>query len=297
LRVEFNPSFEDYLESRGELRGVLDDPGTPLYIPHVFLILLACVALVSWKWISAAIVSLGLLIFFVALSARNFFRHRAKTQHLNTLRADFERFSSGPQSVGPAAPALRTSRKAFLCKFGFEDKSWQQIPHVYPGVWATENTSGPNRLVIAPASRHVDLLLAMSERMGEPFSLLYILVAPHGAAREGRYETPHFLPRDEIVLFLNRFGPFLESDGRHHFWMRSIGESDLLVYDNHNLIYAYGCLDRFKEVLKAEGLAEVPKVVLPYPHTHFFHFEFDTEQDELLSFWNWERSALQDEDE
>ena len=76
-----------------------------------------------------------------------------------------------------------------LCKFGFQDKNWQQIPREYPGTWAVERTSGLNRLVIAPANDHVDLLLKVSGQMSEPFSLIYILVSPRGAATDGRYES------------------------------------------------------------------------------------------------------------
>jgi len=184
-----------------------------------------------------------------------------------------------------------------LCKFGLLDKSWREIPHNYPDVWATQKTSGPDRLVIAPASRHVYLLLKMSSLMSEPFSLLYVLVASRGEAPEGRYESSQFLSREDVAAFLKRFGAFLESDGRHHFWIKSTAESELLVYDNHNLIYGYGCLGRFKEMLEREGLVEAPNVVIPYPHSHFFHDEFDSEQEQLLSFCKWEHSPLRDEDE
>lgn len=209
-------------------------------------------------------------------------------QHQPAMPIQDERSSPGcPNSFPSGTP----------CKFGFQGKNWEQIPHKYPGVWAEEKTSGPNRLVIAPASRHVELLLSLSKPMSEPLSLLYILVSPRGAASEGRYESSHFLSREDLVRFLRRFGPFLESDGRHHFWIRSIAESDLLVYDNHNLIFGYGCLDRFKEVLSVEGLVAVPEVTIPYPHSHFFHEEFDREQNELLSVCDWQYSPLQDEDE
>jgi hypothetical protein len=184
-----------------------------------------------------------------------------------------------------------------LCKFGFEGKNWEHIPHKYTGVWATEETLGPNRLVIAPAGHYVDLLLKLSKMMSEPFSLLYVLVSPRGASMEGRYESPQLLSREDLILFLRHFGPFLEADARHHFWIRSIAELDLLVYDNHNVIYAYGCVDQFREILKLEGLVGVPKVNIPFPHTHFFHEECDNEQARLLAFYDWMHSPLRKEDE
>jgi hypothetical protein len=201
----------------------------------------------------------------------------------------------GPRHLSSRFPEGHPSSR-ILCKFGFQDENWQQIPHEYPRAWAAEKTSGPNRLVIAPTNGHAELLLKMSGQMSEPFSLIYILVSPRGAATDGRYESPHFVSREDLKLFLNRFGAFLESDGRHHFWISSVAESDLLVYDQHNLVYAYGCLDRFKEVLKAEGIVEAPEVTIPSPHSHFFHEEFDGDQDQLLSFFSWNRYPLQDED-
>jgi hypothetical protein len=364
VRVEFNPSFDDFLAARGELQAMVDDRGTPFFLPRTLWLLFIIASLVIWDLLSLVILSSGLLMVFAATIGRNFLKQRARRVHLATLRADYEQFSSGPctfeaddngwryssirdkqvhswdevqmvrdhprilylmthsgactlpkaaftpcqleqvklwveramNSPGSSYGSPDSSASGILCKFGFQGKNWEQIPHEYGGVWATEKTTGPNRLVIAPASGHVNLLLKISRPMSEPFSLLYILVSPHGAASEGRYESSHFLSREDLVLFLKRFGPFLESDGRHHFWIRSIAESDLLVYDNHNLIYAYGCLDRFKEILNGEGLVEVPKVVIPYPHTHFLHEEFDGEQDQLLSFCEWEHSPLQDED-
>jgi hypothetical protein len=50
-------------------------------------------------------------------------------------------------------------------------------------------------------------------------------------------------------------------------------------------------------MLEREGLVEVPNVVIPYPHTHFFHEGFDSEQKQLLSFCKWEHSPLRDEDD
>jgi YcxB-like protein len=107
LKVEFHLSLEDFLETRDELRGILNDPGTPLEFPHVLLILFAFVALASWNWISAGILSLGLLIVFATIASRNFLRRRGLRLHFATLRADYERFSSG------------------LCTFEADDKGWR----------------------------------------------------------------------------------------------------------------------------------------------------------------------------
>jgi hypothetical protein len=97
--------------------------------------------------------------------------------------------------------------------------------------------------------------------------------------------------------FLNRFEQFLESDGRHHLWLKSIGEPDLLVYDRHNLIDAYGRLEDFKRTLTIMALAETPQIKIPSPHVHYYNAGYDDDCRALLRFWNWQHSPLREQDE
>ena len=182
-------------------------------------------------------------------------------------------------------------------KFGILDSSSRETPYEYSGEWAIEQTTGPGRLVIGPRIRQMALLRALSGVMDEPFHLLYVLVVPRDYGVPGRYQSSEPHSKQDLLEFLNRFGQFLESDGRHHLWVQSIGEPDLLVYDRHNLIYTYGGLDKFKRILTTEALAETPRIKIPSPHVHYYHKKYDADCRALLKYWSWRRSPLREQDE
>ena len=71
----------------------------------------------------------------------------------------------------------------------------------------------------------------------------------------------------------------------------------MLVYDRHNVIYAYGALDKFKKILTAQALAETPKIKVPSPHVHYYNKEYDADCRALLEYWSWQRSPLREQDE
>ena len=119
-----------------------------------------------------------------------------------------------------------------------------QQPVRYPNFWSVEPTTGPDRLVIAPAGDQVDVMRALCEEWPGDYFLLYVLLVPRLGTREpGRYQSPAPLSFERISEFCDRFRAFLQTDGRHHFWIGSCMESGLLVYDHHDVIYAYGDLD------------------------------------------------------
>jgi hypothetical protein len=182
-------------------------------------------------------------------------------------------------------------------KFGYLDKSGVDLPYQYANVWARERTTDPDRLVIAPSSRHVDLLLELAAVMNEPFGLLYVLQLPRSDAYPaGRYQNPEPISREELGVFLGRFGNFLENDGRHHFWIMAIDKSGLLVYDRHNVTFAYGPLEEFETVLLRNNLRRVDEVSFPDPHVHHYNADFDKEALDLMSYWSRLEYPLQDSD-
>ena len=105
-------------------------------------------------------------------------------------------------------------------KFGALDSESRETAYEYPNEWAIEKTTGPARLIIGPARDHVNLLRDLLQVMKEPFDLLYVLVVPRSEDAPGRYQTPFPLSREDILAFLHRFQHFLESDGRHHLWLK-----------------------------------------------------------------------------
>ncbi|HWH60109.1 MAG TPA: hypothetical protein VN682_20950 [Terriglobales bacterium] len=183
-----------------------------------------------------------------------------------------------------------------LYKFG--NGSAEDRPSVYANVWAHENLSGTERLIIAPRADHIDLLKVLLDAVPEPIWLLYVLVVTRGESEVGRYQSPRPLSREETTKFLADFGCFLESDGRQNLWVRSESGAAMLVYDRHNLIYAYGNLPEFVTILMRQGLTEVQQdsIVVPDPHSHHYHAVFDLDAERLLNSLEWQRTPLREQD-
>ena len=183
-------------------------------------------------------------------------------------------------------------------KFGNLNASGDEVPFQYPNCWAVEKTTGPSRLVIAPAGRYIELMIRLTVAMREPFGLLYVLLVPRaGEGESGRYQSPAPVSSAELETFLWRYQDLLEKDARQHLWIISVGGSSLLVYDNHNVIYAYGPLAEFENVLRSNGLAQCETVSFPVPHVHKYNAEYDQQERDLMGHWKWIRFPLQDSDD
>ena len=189
-----------------------------------------------------------------------------------------------------------TEQMATDYKFGTpepEDREW-----TYGDVWATEETTGGgSRLVIAPAQGQTDILAALLKDMTGPFWVLYVLVIHRGRGEPGRYQSPELQTEGAVGTFLHDFSGFLEKDGRHNVWIASESGSEMLIYDRHNVIYAYGPLTSWRLTLAANGFNEVPDIRFPSPHSHHYHQSLDPEEDRLLNYWDWHRTQLKRSDE
>lgn len=164
-------------------------------------------------------------------------------------------------------------------------------------VWEVEQTAGPRRLVIAPAEGHVDVLLSLAETWGRDYYILYLLLVPRRDTHlPGRYQPPGPLSFEDVSEFCSTFRDFLETDGRHHVWIGSTTGTGTLVYDQHNVLFAYGDLGRYLDVLKRRGFRPGP-VRFPAPHGHLYHPSNDEAEDRLIGHWNWTRFPLQAGDE
>jgi hypothetical protein len=183
-------------------------------------------------------------------------------------------------------------------KFGQLDADQQDIEFHYSNCWALEKTSGPDRIAMAPASGCIALIERLAAVTKEPFGVLYVLVIPrNGTAGRGRYLSPNPISSGELHTFLQQFQGFFENDGRHHLWVASTDKSAILVYDRHNVIYAYGLIESFAEVLEASGLCKTDVIRFPDPHVHHYNAEFDEEEKRLLAYWPWKAFPLQETDE
>jgi hypothetical protein len=179
-------------------------------------------------------------------------------------------------------------------KFASEQNG-KWLPHDFGKVYAHEHTSSQPRLRIAASSDGTALLRELTLALAEPFLLLYVLVVPRGQSEPGRYQSGE-LSRAELDALFERFGQFWDSDGRHNVWVRC-SDDGMLVYDRHNLIYAYGPPDRFESVLRDRGYTTAPAVSLDFPHQHSYHQEYDDLERELAMQFADSRSELRDGDE
>lgn len=167
----------------------------------------------------------------------------------------------------------------------------------YPDVYRIEPTTAAPRLIVGPAKNHVELLLSLAQLWREQFWVLYVLLVPRSGKREaGRYQSPGPLSFEGVAAFSRRFHRFFEGDARHHLWISSASGFGLLVYDQHNWIYAYGDLDTYIELLKSRGFVE-GEINLPSPHAHYYNEHFDEAEDEVMDYWQWKYFPLQEQDE
>lgn len=104
------------------------------------------------------------------------------------------------------------------------------------------------------------------------------------------------MPLSGVRAFVREFAPFLERDARHHVWLSSLSSPATLVYDNHNLIYAYGDLPAFQATLDARGVHQ-GRVEIPAPHVHRYNSEFDADEDRVMKRWDWIHFPLEDSDD
>jgi len=180
-------------------------------------------------------------------------------------------------------------------KLGWLPNGSDEMPYQYPNVWAREKTTGPERFIISPRDHYIRLLLELAECLEEPLYLLYVLTVPRGGGKAGRYESKNSFTLDQLQSFLYEYVELLEKDARNSIWIQS--RSGLLVYDLHNVIYAYGPLELFQPVLQTSGLSESGEVRFPSPHVHRYHFQFDEDQARILREVEWIHSPLSPGDE
>ncbi len=170
----------------------------------------------------------------------------------------------------------------------------QETPLVWPDVFEHQKTTGPSRLAITTRESYVDLLPDLMTCVPGDLYVLYVLRVRRGSHTCGRYESPR-LDHVTVASFLTRFTEFLEGDGRHNVWIGSIDNEGLLVYDHHNIVYAYGPLDCYRTILTSRDFAEA-KIKIPSPHAHHYNAEFDDAERELLTQWSWRHLPLEQAD-
>jgi hypothetical protein len=177
-----------------------------------------------------------------------------------------------------------------LPKFTDEDGN----PNVYDQRFETGTTTGPNRLLIAPIGSQIKLITDLMSLMPGPFGIVYVLVVGRGY-ESGRYQLGAELSFEEAKSFLMDYRSFFEQDGRATLLIASHSDRAMLVYDRHNVIYAYGPLEEYTNLIRQQGFGE-GDVRYPVPHIHHYHAEFDAEETRLMTCNTWLKSPLRDSD-
>jgi hypothetical protein len=171
------------------------------------------------------------------------------------------------------------------------------VPHSHAPTYGRQDTARTPRLVAGIPAGDPTVFEALARRMQPPFFALYLLHTPRGEGEPGRYQSPE-LSMDDVLAFLTRYGALLTNDARHDFWLHSESENATIVWDRHNLLYAYGSLDEFEAVLRGLGFTR-GAVEVPFPHEHQHHYrsEYDADARELLASTDWHRTPLRPGDE
>jgi len=170
------------------------------------------------------------------------------------------------------------------------------VPWSYRDGYAREQTAGPERLRITCSGGHAAVVHTLAAELRPPYKLLYILHTPRGGSTPGRYESPA-LDGPEVSSLFRDFGAFWREDARHDVWLHSREDSATIVWDRHDVIYAYGPLQRLEAVLEAQSIPRAEPVDTPSPHAHHYHEEWDGAERALVARFQWRLTPLRPGDE
>lgn len=173
----------------------------------------------------------------------------------------------------------------------FHEVDGEWVPHRHPPVYRRER----HRLVAGVPDGDADLFESLLVPLEGPFHLLYVLHTPRGEAHPGRYQSP-LLDKPSVIAWLRTFAGFFAADARFDLWLHDPAISATLVWDRHNLLYAYGPIERFANCLSERAFSE-GELSIPSPHEHHYRAEFDAEARSLMASQAWSMSPLRPEDE
>lgn len=170
-------------------------------------------------------------------------------------------------------------------------------PFSHGAVFAYETmSSGAERIVAGNPGGDPAVFARLIREIEPPFYLLYVLHTPRSEVEPGRYQSP-LLEAAQLFDILDRYGGYFQSDGRHHLWVFSPEQEATVVWDNHNMIFAYGPLKDFERAFREMGFQPGPRPSMDFEHLHFYRSEFDEMADQLLDELDWEWSELRDGDD
>lgn len=170
------------------------------------------------------------------------------------------------------------------------------VPHFRePTFKVAPCNDGNQRIVAGVPKGDAGLFRALVNGLAPPYFFLYVLHTPRGEGEPGRYQSP-LLDRDTLNAFYDRYSPFFRGDGRHDIWVHSSGDNATVVWDRHNLIFAYGPLDRFQAILRERGFT-IGAQDADFPHQHHYRQEFDGDAADILTEFEWSKTLLRPADQ
>jgi hypothetical protein len=174
------------------------------------------------------------------------------------------------------------------------DDFTEGVPFDYGDVFKTvAGAEGERWIMVGVSRRQINLLGDLTTCLTPPFRVLYVATDLSQDLEPARYEMQSELSASELAEFFESFGPMFEEDGRHALWITA--SNGMLVFTQHDVIYAYGPLDDYESRLLRSGLTET-NFSIPAPHFHFFNSEFDGLVNRLLERYAWSISPLQEID-
>lgn len=171
----------------------------------------------------------------------------------------------------------------------------QWVEHSHAATFQLPEPGDRQRIVLGLPASDVNAIVRLARVLSEPLVLLYVLHTPRGEAQAGRYQSPDLSIQD-VEAFLAEFKMFLAGDGRFDLWFYSPEERATIVWDRHNLVYAYGPLQRYEQVLRELGFTP-GKPHTPVPHAHHYRSELDESASRVMGYFDWQYSPLRPEDE
>ena len=172
------------------------------------------------------------------------------------------------------------------------DTEWSRAS--YLDQFAEEPTTAEPRLVISCSGSPLAVVKRLAAVLEGPFLLLWILHTSRAGVARGRYQSPP-LSKEDLEALLAEFGAFFEGDARGDVWLHTKTPATV-VYECHDLIYAYGPLDQFARTLTDAGFSN-GRPSIPAPHAHRYHAEFDRAETNLAAALDWSYTPLQPDDD
>jgi len=152
---------------------------------------------------------------------------------------------------------------------------------------------GTECLKVTTSDSGADLLTRLGRNISPNWFFLYVLLIPHSENTAGRYQSSVIQSYDGVVAFIQKFKSFLDGDGKHHLWLGSTTREDLIIYDNHNILYCYGPIQRFIHELAG---FKVGFVRYPAPHTHHYNTNSTKFEQLVLDEFPWKFFPLGEHD-